>query len=675
MSTPLDVIALRGLSAYGTHGVLPDEQVNAQPFIVDLALWVDTRAAADSDDIDDTISYAEVADLVCGILTGPSVRLIETLGSRIAAAILEFDPVEGVEVTVHKPNAPIGHPFSDVSVTVRRGTCDPLPIIYDTAEGTRDDDEEARVVRRVVLALGGNIGNAPVTLMQAIAELIDTPRILVREVSPLIRTAPVLADGQDGQDDYWNAVVIIETDLEAMELLETTSAIETRFGRERNEHWGPRTLDIDLIDVEGVTSDSDALTLPHPRAARRAFVLAPWLMVDPNAVLADAPVVELLEGAPDKDGILDAVDDWLEDPESVSSDSDDFLGRGGAARADGGGADVAAAHADEAAADEPAPPAPVQPEPAPVPTPSHEPEPITSRLDLMPEASRRGLAPATDGDDVVWRTLWARWEKTDYTAPPADLFTQRSVPAAYASLAPAMPAGLMDSSSAEEQSESDEDDHTPPVDEEHAPHDAAPVAVEPAAPRTDSQDPDAEPAPAAPPAATTNEPDAPTVPAKNANDRKAQRRPQWKSLTKYAAEPPQEPDVADEVAAHTPLTPEAHTTPAQRELPQWDFASADVRIVDDPAAVAQVNGSADAPASEETDADATDADEAAPPSPAEAPSGVVRTSILDPKLPKGALRGPIPDSEVTQTGILRKVIVRPSTTGHIPIVKNQDGQQ
>ena len=63
MSTPLDVIALRGLSAYGTHGVLPDEQTNAQPFVVDLALWVDTRAAADSDDIDDTISYAEVADL------------------------------------------------------------------------------------------------------------------------------------------------------------------------------------------------------------------------------------------------------------------------------------------------------------------------------------------------------------------------------------------------------------------------------------------------------------------------------------------------------------------------------------------------------------------------------------------------------------------------------------
>lgn len=650
MSTPLDVIALRGLSAYGTHGVLPDEQTNAQPFVVDLALWVDTRAAADSDDIDDTISYAEVADLVCGILTGPSVRLIETLGSRIAVAILEFDPVQGVEVTIHKPNAPIGHPFSDVSVTVRRGTCDPLPIIYDTAEDARDDDEEERITRRAVLALGGNVGNVPVTLMQAIAELIDTPRILVREVSPLIRTAPVLADGQDAQDDYWNAVVIIETDLGAMELLETTSAIETRFGRERNEHWGPRILDIDLIDVEGVTSDSDALTLPHPRAARRAFVLAPWLMVDPNALLADAPVVELLEGAPDKEGILDAVDDWLEDPASVSSDSDDFLGRGAAVRSG----------ASEGAADEAGEPAH---EPTPAPPVSHEPESITSRLDLMPEASRRGLAPATDGDDVVWRTLWARWEKTDYTAPPAHLFAQRAAPAVYASLAPAMPAGLMQSSAAEEQLESDEDDHAPPVEGERAPHEA-----------TDEAAP-ARAEPATPPAATTNEPDAPAVPAKNANDRKAQRRPQWKSLTKYAAAPPKEPDTADDGAAEAPEAPEPHTAPAQRELPQWDFASADVRIVDDPTAVAQVNGAAGAPASGEADADATDPDGTAPSESAGAPSGVVRTSILDPKLPKGALRGPIPDSEVTQTGILRKVIVRPSTTGHIPIVKNQDRQK
>ena len=180
---------------------------------------------------------------------------------------------------------------------------------------------------------------------------------------------------------------------------------------------------------------------------------------------------------------------------------------------------------------------------------------------------------------------------------------------------------------------------------------------------------------ATPPAATTNEPDAPAVPAKNANDRKAQRRPQWKSLTKYAAAPPKEPDTADDGAAEAPEAPEPHTAPAQRELPQWDFASADVRIVDDPTAVAQVNGAAGAPASGEADADATDPDGTAPSESAGAPSGVVRTSILDPKLPKGALRGPIPDSEVTQTGILRKVIVRPSTTGHIPIVKNQDRQK
>jgi dihydroneopterin aldolase len=115
-----DLIALRGVTAVGHHGVLDFERRDGQPFVVDAVLHTDFGAAASSDDLARTASYAEVAERIVALVAGDPVDLIETLAVRLAETILAEFPVDAVELTVHKPQAPITVPFGDVSVTVFR---------------------------------------------------------------------------------------------------------------------------------------------------------------------------------------------------------------------------------------------------------------------------------------------------------------------------------------------------------------------------------------------------------------------------------------------------------------------------------------------------------------------------------------------------------------------------
>jgi dihydroneopterin aldolase len=117
----LDRIGLVGLRAFGRHGVLAGEREVGQEFVVDAVLWLDLRPAAATDDLARTVSYADLAGELTAIVTGEPVALIETLAERLAGACLTDERVQEAEVTVHKPSAPIGLPFSDVTVTVRRG--------------------------------------------------------------------------------------------------------------------------------------------------------------------------------------------------------------------------------------------------------------------------------------------------------------------------------------------------------------------------------------------------------------------------------------------------------------------------------------------------------------------------------------------------------------------------
>jgi dihydroneopterin aldolase len=118
--TAQDRISLLGLRAFGRHGVLPEERLNGQEFLIDAVLWLDLRPAAADDDLSLTVGYAVLARRLAEIVSGEPLQLIETLAERLVDACLADERVEQAEVTVHKPGAPIGLPFSDVTVTVRR---------------------------------------------------------------------------------------------------------------------------------------------------------------------------------------------------------------------------------------------------------------------------------------------------------------------------------------------------------------------------------------------------------------------------------------------------------------------------------------------------------------------------------------------------------------------------
>jgi 7,8-dihydroneopterin aldolase/epimerase/oxygenase len=116
----MDRIALTGLRARGYHGVYEFERARGQEFVVDAVLELDVSAAAASDQLADTVDYGALAARLVAVVTGPPVNLIETLADRLATICLDDDRVTAATVTVHKPQAPIDHEFSDVAVTVRR---------------------------------------------------------------------------------------------------------------------------------------------------------------------------------------------------------------------------------------------------------------------------------------------------------------------------------------------------------------------------------------------------------------------------------------------------------------------------------------------------------------------------------------------------------------------------
>lgn len=709
MSRPLDVITLRGLAAEAIHGVLPDEHLAAQPFVVDLRMWLDASEAARLDEIEETVSYAQIAEEIAAILTGPSVRLLETLGQRIADAVLAHERILGVEVTVHKPQAPIAQTFSDVSVTVRRGQIDaapalssqdatfsidtpassttPLPsspvlstqppalppsspargALSEPREEAWDTIEKSDEPAHVVLALGGNIGDAPTRLAAAVEALVDSPEVDVLDVSPLLRTCPVLAEGQEPQADYWNAVVLMETCLDPYEVLELARELEAEAGRVRSEHWGPRTLDVDVIDYEGCTLAEGDLILPHPRAATRAFVLAPWLMVDEDAHLGDDSVAELLRCAPDTDGIIDAVDEWLLEPGSVIAESDALLETAHNETPDEthfaetqGGLRASASS-----------------------TVSSSRLSTTTRLDFMPEELREGLAPSGEGDDLVWRRLWERWSQPmtqDALAAvdPRRKTLLRPAPMANGEAEPATGSAALEKDTRVENTTTQSgNQRAGDAFEAQAP-----------APTRAPQAPAQTRAPQAPASPRASQAPAPTR-ATHRHDRASS----WdEAKTRTAQESP--PSRVEATAAggdreaisegkqprlrwlplaassETRKNRQAKPTETQRpserastreeegatvqeehrDLPSWDFARGDVRIVDEPI-----------PRTLHVEAEAS-----------AAPESTVRRSIMDPELHSQSLRADVADTENTKTGLLRKIVVRPSTTGQIPIFKDRD---
>lgn len=388
MTEQWDIITLRGLSAMGSHGVHDFERAGSQVFTSDLKLFVDARKAAETDDVDHTVDYSQMAERAVEILSGEPVYLIETLASNLAEMALTFPLVQAVEATVHKPMAPVRHKFEDVSVSVVRTRArEQLPAIpeaspakelrltEDLAEMDRPAQLASQVIEppaaplqkpafpsakhavrpvapppppkpapkrstapyappvksrvqaplpiarsftdgspvyKIVLALGSNRGDSLRTLSRCVDALSKTEGIELDAVSPVVRTLPVLQPGAFPQRDYMNAVVLARTVLPPPVLLQSLQRIEDRFGRTRSRRWAARTLDIDIIDIDGMTLDTRDLTLPHPRAHERAFVLDPWVRVAPDATLpGKGSIAQLLRDAPDVKGLLTVREKWL----------------------------------------------------------------------------------------------------------------------------------------------------------------------------------------------------------------------------------------------------------------------------------------------------------------------------------------------------------------------------
>jgi 2-amino-4-hydroxy-6-hydroxymethyldihydropteridine diphosphokinase len=147
---------------------------------------------------------------------------------------------------------------------------------------------------KAVISLGANIGNPKEQITLAIAMLREATDVLA--VSTLHETQPV---GGPDQPNYLNAICIAESDLPAADLLSVLHGIEKTLGRERLERWGPRTIDLDLIQYGSILSSAQELELPHPRAHERRFVLEPWIEIEPDAILlTHGKVSELLEQLP-----------------------------------------------------------------------------------------------------------------------------------------------------------------------------------------------------------------------------------------------------------------------------------------------------------------------------------------------------------------------------------------
>ena len=158
-----------------------------------------------------------------------------------------------------------------------------------------------RVVLPAVIALGSNQGDRETTLRDAVRDIADLDGVTVTAASGLFESAALKLDGIDeSAPAYLNAVVLVRSALGPEELLAALHEIETRHGRVREEVWGDRTLDLDIVAFDSISKQTETITLPHPRAWERAFVLAPWLQVDPDAIIAGrGRVADLLAAATD----------------------------------------------------------------------------------------------------------------------------------------------------------------------------------------------------------------------------------------------------------------------------------------------------------------------------------------------------------------------------------------
>lgn len=245
----MDFIQIEDLEVYAGHGVLEEENRNGQLFLISARLYTGLREAGKTDELTSSTHYGEVCHFIHTYMREHTFRLIEAAAENLVREILlAFPLIEKISMELKKPEAPIGLPFKSVSVNIERGWS------------------------RVYLGIGSNMGEKQAYIDGALKGLLEKREIRNVRCSKLLVTKPY---GGVRQDDFLNGAVELDTLLPPYELLDFLHELEQRAGRERKLHWGPRTLDLDILFYEGFVSDEPALTVPHQDMENRLFVLEP----------------------------------------------------------------------------------------------------------------------------------------------------------------------------------------------------------------------------------------------------------------------------------------------------------------------------------------------------------------------------------------------------------------
>lgn len=253
--TEWDKIHIKNLEVFGKHGVFPEENKLGQKFLVNAVLYTNTREAGTTDDLTKSIHYGEVSHFITRYMLEHTFQLIESVAEQLAKALLlQFKGLEWIDIEIQKPWAPIGLPLEAVSVEISRGW------------------------HQAFIATGSNLGEREEYIRKGIEALDKSEDSVVEKKSKLIITEPY---GVTDQPRFLNGMIQIRTLLTPWELLDKLHEIEAEAKRERKQHWGPRTLDLDIIFYDRLVLDSEQLTIPHPDMQNRSFVLEPLAELAP----------------------------------------------------------------------------------------------------------------------------------------------------------------------------------------------------------------------------------------------------------------------------------------------------------------------------------------------------------------------------------------------------------
>ena len=253
----MDKIIIKDLEIFAYHGVLKEEKLKGQTFFLTAELSLDLREAGMTDKLEKTVNYAQVCQDIYEVMTGNKFDLIEAVAENIADTILlKYDIIKSVRIIVSKPQAPIEMEFDTVCVDILRRK----HIAY--------------------LGIGSNLGDKEGYLDYAVDQLNKDDYIKVTKISSYIVTKPY---GDVEQDDFLNGCLEIETLYTPQELLAVVNDIEQGAGRKRLIHWGPRTLDIDILLYDREIIMEEKLIVPHIEMTKREFVLKPLSEIAPFA--------------------------------------------------------------------------------------------------------------------------------------------------------------------------------------------------------------------------------------------------------------------------------------------------------------------------------------------------------------------------------------------------------